>query len=251
MLTLSTDSLKGYGLNRIFELAKEAGYDGIDLQVEPDLYDTQNTEYIRKLSKEYELPIQAVKARYDANSPREVTEAIEMAKELDAKVVVIQPPKLLNFKFVGWLKKEIPKLRTKERISIALENAPSKTFLGIFPERALSNLAELKEFKHACIDTSRVAEKSEDIMRVYKSLRNYLVHIHLSNVNRGKKYAMPQEGILPLESLLAKLKQDQYPGAISIKVKPKFLDAGNDEKVIKHLKECKEFYEKYYVNVDA
>lgn len=28
MLALSTDSLRGYGLNRIFEFAKTAGYDG-------------------------------------------------------------------------------------------------------------------------------------------------------------------------------------------------------------------------------
>ena len=251
MITLSTDSLRGYGLNRIFEFAKEAGFDGIDIQVEPDLYDTQNVEYIQKLKAEYGLPIQAIKASYNTDNEKDVIAAIEMAKELEAKVVILQPPKLLNFKLISWLKKEIPKIRAKEKISIALENAPAKTFLGIFPEHALSNLAELKEFKHACIDTSRVADKGEDVMRVYKSLKSYLVHIHLSNVNKGKKYTMPQDGILPLESLLAKLKQDNYPGSISIKVKAKFLDAGNDEKVIKHLKECKEFYEKYYVNANV
>jgi sugar phosphate isomerase/epimerase len=250
MLTLSTDSLTGYGLNRIFEFVKEAGYDGIDIQIDSKNYDTQNTEYIKKLSEEHGVKIQSIKAPYDANTDKEVLQAVGMAKKLDAKVVIIQPPKLMNFKFVGWLKKEIPKLRAKERISIALENAPAKTLLGIFPEHAMGNLAELKEFKHACIDTSRVADKSEDIIRVYNSLKNYLVHLHLSNVNRGKKYNLPQEGILPLESLLAKLKQDKYPGAISIKVNPKFLGAGDDEEVIKSLKECKEFYEKYYKNVE-
>lgn len=251
MLTLSTDSLKGYGLNRIFEFAKQAGYDGIDLQIEADEFDTQNVEYMKKLKEEFGMPIQAVKARYDATSEKEIKETIEMAKELDAKVVVIQPPKILNFKLVSWLKREIPKIRARERISIALENAPATTFLGLFPEHALGNLSELKEFKHACIDTSRVAEKNEDVMRVYKSLKTYLVHINLSNVNRGKKYSMPQDGILPLESLLAKLKQDNYPGAISIKVKPKFLDAGDDSKVMKRLSECKEFYEKYYKNISV
>lgn len=251
MLTLSTDSLKGYGLNRIFQFAKEAGYDGIDLQIDQTDYDSQNLEYVKKLKEEYGVPIQAVKAPFNASGEKEIKAAIEMARDLDAKVVVIQPPKLLNFKLVSFLKKEIPKIRAKEKISIALENAPSTTFLGIFPEHAMGNLLELKEFKHACIDTSRVAEKGEDIMRVYKSLKSYLVHIHLSNVNKGRKYTMPNDGILPLESLLAKLKQDKYPGAISIKVKPKFLEAGNDEKVLKRLKECKEFYEKYYTNIEG
>ena len=50
MLTLSTDSLKGYGLNRIFEFAKDADFDGIDLAVDPTVLDTQNSGYIKELT---------------------------------------------------------------------------------------------------------------------------------------------------------------------------------------------------------
>ena len=60
MLILSTDSLKGYGLNRIFDFAKEAGYDGIELVLETRIYDTQNVDYINSLVKEYGVPVVAV-----------------------------------------------------------------------------------------------------------------------------------------------------------------------------------------------
>ena len=30
MLAISTDTLKGYGLNRIFQIVKNAGFDGVD-----------------------------------------------------------------------------------------------------------------------------------------------------------------------------------------------------------------------------
>ena len=246
MLALSTDSLKGYGLNRIFYFAKEAGFDGVDLEVDLKLFDTKNTEYVRSLIKQFDLPVLSITAPPTASS-KKIKDIVDMAKELNSKVIIIEPPKLLNFKYIGWLRKEIPKIRQKEHISIALTNAPSRAFLGIFPEHAMGNIAEQKKFKHACIDTSRVADKKEDLIRIYRILKKYVVHIHLSNIYRGKKYNLPDEGVLPLESFLTKLQQDDYPGNISIKVLPKFLKAGNDEKVLKTLKEVKKFYDSYFV----
>ncbi|NIA01948.1 MAG: hypothetical protein GWP15_01045 [Nitrospirae bacterium] len=172
-----------------------------------------------------------------------------MTKEIGAKVLVLQPPKLLDFKLASWLKKEIPRLREKEFLSIALENAPAGTFLGFIPEHAMANSQELKKFKHISLDTARIGEKKQDLMRAYKAFKKYLVHIHLSNVYKGKKYAPPSEGIMPLESFLTKLKQDKYPGAISVKILPKYLHASEDDKVLEELEKVKKYYEKYYKNV--
>ncbi len=248
MLSLSTDTLKGYGLNRIFQLVKEAKYDGIDLAIDPKNFDTQNAEYIKELSDQTGIPVVAIQA-VPAGNPRKIQEAVNMAKKLGTKVIVIQPPKIFDFKYIQWLKNEIPKIRQKENISIALENAPSNTFLGIIPEHALGNLVELKKFKHVCIDTTRVAQKRDDLIRVYKSLKKFLVHIHLSNVRSGKVYSPMEKGILPLESFLTKLKQDDFPGSISLKINPKFIDAGDDEKLLKNLEQEKLFYDTYFTNV--
>lgn len=250
MILLSTDSLRGYGLNRIFEITKEAGYDGIDLSADFGQFDTVNAEYIKRLIKETGVPVHAVSAPKEL-SPKHIQEIVHLAKEISAKVVVLQPPKILDFKLASWLKKEIPRLREKEFMSIALENAPAGTFLGFIPEHAMSNAQDLKEFKHVSLDTSRIAEQRKDLMRAYSALKKYLVHVHLSNFLRGKKYAPPQEGLMPLESFLTKLKQDRYPGAISIKVMPKFLNAGDDEALIESLKKAKKYYDKYYTNVEA
>lgn len=245
MLTLWTESLRGYGLNRIFELAKKADYAGVDIAINYGNFDTFNTEYLQKLSTDYSLPIHSLSAPDQITGAR-IKDLVQMAKTLHAKVVIVQPPKLLDFKLSSWLRKEIPKLREEEGISIALENAPSGSILGLIPDRAMSNLQDLKEFKHVSLDTSRIAEKRQDIMRTYEAMKKYLVHIHLSNFHHGKKYANPQEGIIPLESLLTKLKADNYPGALSIKVLPKYLEAGNDEHVITRLQEIKQFCEKFF-----
>lgn len=250
MITLSSDSLKGYGLNRIFQLVKEAGYDGLDLYIDPHDFDTQDANYIKELIAEHNLPVISLQTHKNANA-KNVIEAVEMAKEIGTKVVIVQPPKLFNFKYIKWLTNEVPKIRQREEISIALENASAEMFLGIIPEHAMNNLNELRKFKHAALDTTRVAQKKQDLIRVYHILRKYLVHVHISNVKKGKGYAMPDEGILPLESFLTKLKQEGYRGAISFKINPKFLHAGEYKRVLKKLAECKKFYEEYYVKIET
>jgi sugar phosphate isomerase/epimerase len=250
MIILSTDSLKGYGLNRIFELTKAAGYDGIDITVDFGQFDSYNGAYLKKLSEEYELPIHAISAPMKLKTDR-VKELVAVAKEVGAKIVILQPPKILDFKMASWLKAEVPRLREKEFISIALENAPAETFLGFIPLHTMSNTEELRRFKHVSLDTTRVGEGRKDIMRTYALFKKFLVHIHLSNIYHGKKYSSPQEGILPIESFLTKLKQDRYPGAISIKVLPKYLHVGDDEKVVESLKDIKKYYDKYYTKVEV
>jgi sugar phosphate isomerase/epimerase len=250
MLLVCTESLKGYGLNRIFELAKTAGYDGVDLSINFKEFDTVNGDYLAKLSKEYDMPVHCISGPKNISQTK-IKDLVKLAKKLNSKVLVLQPPKILNMKMASWLKKEVPKLREKEFLSIAMENASGETFLGFIPKHALSNAKELKEFKHISMDTARIGENKKDIMRAYSSFKNYLVHIHLSNVKRGKKYSLPDDGIMPLESFLTKLKQDRYPGAISIKILPKHLKAGNDDKAIDQLKSVKKYLDKYYTNVEA
>ena len=115
----------------------------------------------------------------------------------------------------------------------------------------MSNTEDLKSFKHISLDTAKLGEERKDIMRAYTAFKKYLVHIHLSNVFHGKKYAPPSEGIMPLESFLTKLKQDKYPGAISMKILPKYLHAGDDEKLLEEMGKAKKYYEKYYLKVET
>jgi len=248
MITLSTASLKGYGLNRIFQFTKDAGYNAVDLDVISGQFDTSNSTYINSLIEKYEINVHSVSAPKNT-SIKKLKELIKFTKEINAKVLIIQPPKILDFKAIAWIKSEIPRLREKENISIALENAPAGTILGLFSKHAISNNQDLKKFKHVSLDTSRVGDKKQDLIRIYTSLKKYLVHINISNIKGGKKYCPPQEGILPIESLLTKLKTDKFPGAISIKVSPHKLHAGNDEKMLDSLKDIKKFYEKYYINI--
>lgn len=246
MIALHTNSLSKYGLNRIFEFAKAAGYDGIEIGVDKSNYDTQNAVYIKKLSEQYGLPILALHSPANGTA-QSVEHVVEMAVYLNCSVVIITPPKLLDFKFISWLKKQTPILRKKKHVQIALVNAPGKTLLGFLPDRAMNNLSDMKSFGMAALDCSSAASKKwGNLMSVYEHLKKMVIHVHLSNVNKHKEYASPTEGILPLESFLRKLKANDYKGTLSVRVRPTELSAGDDDKVIAKLKKIKEFVDEYY-----
>ncbi len=250
MLSISTESFKGYGLNRIFALVKEAGFDALDLALDPHAFDTIDTDYVKSLVDEYKLPVQAL-LTHETATEDDIIHAVEMAKEIGTRIIVVQPPKMFNFKYTKWLENEVPKIRQREDISIALQNATDATFLGVIPEHSMNNINDLRKFKHAALDTTRVALKHDDLIRTFQLVKKFLVHVHVSNVKKGVGYALPDEGILPLESFLTKLKQEGYRGAVSFKINPKFMQVGNHAKMIKHLAACKKFYEDFYVKVQV
>jgi sugar phosphate isomerase/epimerase len=245
MIALHTSSLHRYGLNRIFGFAKAAGYDGIEIGVDKNNFDTQNAEYIKRLSEKYELPVLALHAPVNGTE-KSVQHVVSMAAYLGCSVVVITPPKLMDFSFTRWLKKEAPALRKKKNIQLALENTGGETFLGFLPGRAMNNISDLKNFGMVALDTSATAAKKADLIRFYEHLKKLVVHVHLSNVRHHKEYSMPNEGVLPLESFLKKLKSNGYQGVISMRIRPADLGEGDDEKVVKNLKKAKEFVDGYF-----
>lgn len=243
-ILLSTTTLQGYSLDRIFEVAKLAGFEGIDLKVESGNFDSYDAPYLKTLMERHQIKVFSIEApdRYTEN---DVEKLVELAKKLETRVIVVSAPSLLSFSLTNWLKKEVPKIRRKENISIALENAKDETYLGVIPKHAMNNIYEMKKFKHASIDLSLLFERGSDIINTYNNLKDFLVHIHISNARRGKLYSDLKDGNLPIESLLSKLQTSDYLGGLSIKISPKEFELRSQDKVVQKLKEQIDFCKKY------
>jgi hypothetical protein len=92
MLLLSTRSLSGYGLDKIFTLAKSAGCDGIDISVDFSLFDTIDPVYLQLLSVRHSLPILSITAPARRVTKKQSSEILALAEILDVKIVNFTPP---------------------------------------------------------------------------------------------------------------------------------------------------------------
>lgn len=245
MLLFHSASLPHYGLERVFEFAKKAGYDGLEIEVN-GFFDSQNVKYLKKLSRRYKIPVKA----FSLSEAKEeaLTEVFQKTvREFVGSTINLNQPQVLSTNYKKWMEHIAPKLAQKYDLTLCRKNAPSKNMMGIIPLRKDNSLLSLKEKGAVCLDLTALASVNEDIIRATKALGSHLKHVYLSNVSRNKPYCLPQNGILPVESFLTKLARNRFIGNFSVRVDPVFLSEGDDRRVLQTMIEVRKFYEKYFV----
>lgn len=252
MLLLSTSSLAGYGLHKIFLLASAANYDGIDLVIEHDNYDTWDKDYLKSISKDTGVKIRAITAPSQKLTEEKVNDIIQIAQEVGAKVVSFSPPHISD-KNIKWFKNLLPMLKP-EGIDIAVQNVPPKFLFFIIPEYKNSTLDQIKKVTGStALDISGIdASSGMDIIKASLILGNTIKMIYLSDRTSEKEGLVPGNAggwvsHLPIESFLMKLKSSAYTGLFSIKVEPVELSAWIDKVVLEKLKKFSEYYEKHFL----
>ncbi len=248
---LSAGSLYTYGLDRVFALAAEAGFDGIEVLV--DLrFDTRQPVYLRRLMDRYGLPILSVHAPFRprrlAAWPRTQLESIaataELARAVGADVMIVHLPRFREGAYVRWLRNDLIAWQgTHPNPLIAVENMPLK-WIRWWPIAPLdlwrmNRLEEWGAFPHLNLDTTHLATKGLDPLMVYERLRERVVHVHLSNARqegrRVREHLRLEDGFLPLDALLKRLAQDGYEGIATVELEPEALEAEDEEKARFHL----------------
>jgi sugar phosphate isomerase/epimerase len=263
MLLLSSGSLYNYGLNRFFEMAKKAGFSGIEIMIS-DIWDTRDPEYLKKLEKEFGLKIKAVHVPLgDMKSwsgPKlKFTNSLQLAKKIKAEILITHPESSRDEKFFPWLSKNLPQIQSKTKVKIVAENMTKvynkktkKLVYQLFDPSKLS-------FPNLCLDTTHIATAGLDLLKTYQKIKNKIFHVHLSDsffrpiseqdeAREGieEDHALPGEGKLPLKEFLIELKKDKYKGIISLELCPETLQAEDVKRVLDNLKKAKEFVIKYF-----
>jgi sugar phosphate isomerase/epimerase len=113
LLLLSTDSLSGYGLDLIFQIASEHGYDGIDLAMWKN-FDSWSIDYVTKLTKKYKLPVKVIQISSKVNI-KEMNQAVDLAKALGAEVITINSPEIFNIQSYRFLTKHLPSYKAHNK----------------------------------------------------------------------------------------------------------------------------------------
>jgi len=271
VIALSTGSLYSYGTARVFELAAEAGYDGIEVLVD-HRWDGRQPDYLRRLSDNYGLPIVVVHSPFVVHVPDwpddqlgRLRRTVELAQEVGAATIVTHLPFRLYAIMGHWhgyrphrffLPLPLPRrepyyhflregrvaeLEAETGITIAVENMPSKQILGRRINGYWFNTpAELLRFPHLTLDTTHLGTWGLDPLVVYEQLRERVVHVHLSNFD-GREHRSPPDGRLPLAELLRTLARDGYEGVVTVETAPDALDAADEPECLVALRRALAF----------
>lgn len=253
MLLLSSDTLAGYWLDMIFMIASDLWYDSIDLALWNN-FDAWNIDYVKRLSDNYDLPVKVIQTSDNLNK-KELNYAIELALELKVENIVINPPKYYNRRAAKFIKENLPAYQKHySKIKFSLKNPPKDLLLNLVPQYAFTNISEIFKtmWLKVALDIANLEEEKFDVIFLKKlpTLLPYVNVIYLSDKDRTwKSHLTLGEWNLKIPSFLKKLKQLEYDGLFSIKLKVSKKDLADIEKMKLMLKKCKTYYLENYVNL--
>lgn len=271
VIAFSTGSLHCYGLYRCFALAKEAGFEAVEVMVD-DRWDTRQAEYLASLRQQFAIEIACLHSPFLAHIPgwksdeiSRLKETLRIAEALDTRTVVTHLPTRwtraslhlpflrksyhLHLPILGdgvytrFLTEELHEFQAKTSVTIAIENMPyNHRILG---RRAsfygMNNLKELERFDNINFDTTHLATHKQDILAVYDRLGPRVAHVHLSNYKEGREHQLLWDGVLPLDKFLRRLATNRFGGVVSVELEPGALEAGSEKRVKRNLKRSYEF----------
>jgi len=243
--SLSTGTLYAYPLAWIFRWAREAGFDGVELVVNPEAI-VRGGQAVRRLAKAAGVEIFSVhptvaplpgwRERHGGVAP-----TIRLAQEAGAGLVVMHTPRSESLD-------EGEGLAFRQRIEVwqgrlagsdvqlAIENKAIRT------ERhrhfVLTPLARLRAFADhydlgLVLDTAHAGTAGEDLLRAREMFDSRLANVHLSDMGGWIPFArlslaraflgehrFPGTGDLALSALMADLSRNQYAGPVTLEVNP-------------------------------
>ena len=243
-IILSTGSLYKYSLPEIFQIAKSAGFDGIELLIARNNCNV-GVDYIRGLSHEYELPILGLHSPFMVcdgwgNFCDRISRSLTMAMELSIPLVNFHPPSgyILRHHLSDELAEHIRIYRDRLKhsdIVLTMENLPTMRpfrilFISRFLQRMMNNMYQIIEFAgesdiHVTFDTTHVGTTGVDLLDAYTVFKGKIENIHLSDYDGRWQHLLPGMGYLPLKRFLIQVKNDGYDGAITLETCPAAMES--------------------------
>jgi sugar phosphate isomerase/epimerase len=243
----STGSLHPFGLDRVYGWAAEVGYDGVEIMMD-ERWDTHQDAYLNQRAGEYGVPILALhtplyRGAWGLEPGETLVRAAGLAGRIGAPVVVVHPPPP-GRPLQRWSAGPLEAARDQD-VRVAVENMPRGRAKYPFSVRARScyRPEHLFGLGDVTLDTSHVAASELDLMEVYDKLAGQLRHVHLSdsNLTGGDQHRLPGKGKLPLKEFLARLGGSDYPGAVSLELKPWPLGTPDPAKILERMRDALRF----------
>ncbi len=254
LFLLSTDSLSSYGLDLAFEVAKEAGYDGLDLALWKN-FDAWNVNYVKKLVKKHDLPIKVIQVSDRVNT-KELNQALDLAAAVGADTIAFTAPTVFNYRTFNFIVESLPQLRDDNKdIKFTIINPEDSSLFALpIPKYRFANVVDIIK-KFGCflgLDVANIDEDAleNDFMRKIQQFVPYISVVYFSDKSRqGKTHILPGDGILKLPSFLQKLKQGGYDRYFSSKIQIDKRDLADTEKVVMLFKNARAYFKEHFEDI--
>ena len=258
--SLSTGTLYIYPLGTVLGWAREAGFDGVELTVNPEAV-ARGGHAIRRLAEAHGvdifsvhptvIPLPGLRERRGGLGP-----TIRLALDAGAKLVVMHTPPSVSLdegeglSFRRRIEYWQPRLNGSG-LRLAVENKAVRSKAA--RDYALTPLDRLQAFAYRydldlVLDTTHAGVSGEDLVQARQVFDGRLANVHLSDVGIPAAMAplpyvrtllgehrFPGTGELALQELIADLKACDYAGPVTLEVNPFAVRAWWPPAVRRHL----------------
>ena len=225
----STGPFWAWDLEDAMDALVEAGFKEIELMVTRDPK-TQEPDIPLRLAEERGLHIASVhgpflaitKTVWGPDPLEKIGRGIEMCEALGASFLIVHPPYLWERAYTAWCHRDMAATAADTGVTVAVETMYPKWIAGrqVRVHRWLEPAELVRNCSAVVLDTSHVTVARQDPIAAFDVLLPKLVHVHLSN-NAGDGrdgHLELEQGILPMDRILERIKRTGYAGAISLEL---------------------------------
>jgi len=250
--SVSTGTLFIFPLPKIFEMAAEAGFDGLELIINQDFENIDSRRLVTELSSI--LPILSIHAPFMplagwGNPVESLKKSVELAADTGIPLVNFHPPSwIVEPLFWHWMYR-IRNFQEEVgggKVVLTLENMPWEGRFKI-NWQILSRSEKMVEFiternLYQTFDCTHMGSGNAnfigDFYRFYDSGR--IRNIHFSDYGHGRQHLLPGRGILPLTRFLNHLSSVGYDENLTLELLPNEFPK-NERIIVENLKEILQY----------
>ncbi|ALD64643.1 sugar phosphate isomerase [Arthrobacter sp. YC-RL1] len=238
-VTLSSASVYPLTVHDAFAIAKDVGYDGLEVLITGNAA-SQSATALRALMDKYQLPIMAIHAptllltqQVWGSAWAKIERSVILAQAVGASVVVAHPPFRWQGSYAEEFAEGVHRITESTGMKIAVEN--------MYPWRARGREAKMylphwnpvpQPYQHVTWDFSHAAIANMDSRQAMEDLGARLAHVHLCDgLDNGKdEHLVPGLGTQRVSESLQYLHESDWEGVIAVEVSTrKAKNAGQKE----------------------
>jgi sugar phosphate isomerase/epimerase len=232
-LVFSAGSLYNLPLPRVFEIARDTGFDGAEVIVNQKFGFRDGIAIIRELQSI--LPVYSLHAPFFdidgwGDKITQLLRTATLALETGIPLINFHPPSWigLDLRFMRWMKRirDFQEEIGRNQVVITMENMPCSGVFKVNPY-VLGQTSRMIQFMQEhnlflTFDTSHMGSSKANFLHDFHLFYDSgtMRHIHFSDYGYGREHLLPGHGILPLRRFLNHLRETDYNEALVLELVP-------------------------------